>query len=101
MSGEIMKSRYRLLMLPLLTSSLLFAGNSEQAKQKKPPPPAPPQTEQSSVSEQYSGMYSFLKEGEFVQLTVEQGQLSGFVSRLGDIDSDRGVFLDQFFDKAK
>ncbi|MGA8540989.1 MAG: hypothetical protein WB566_15920, partial [Terriglobales bacterium] len=32
----------------------------------------------------YSGMYSFLREGEFVQLTVEdQGNVTGFVSRYG------------------
>jgi hypothetical protein len=47
-------------------------------------------------------MYSFLKEGEFVQLTVEdQGQVTGFVSRYGDGDSDKGAFLDQFFKNAK
>lgn len=51
-------------------------------------------------AERYSGMYSFLKEGEFVQLTIEQGRLSGFVSRMGDLESDRGLFLDQFFDKG-
>jgi hypothetical protein len=43
-------------------------------------------------------MYSFLREGEFVQITLEDaGQLTGFVSRYGDSESDRGVFLDQFF----
>jgi hypothetical protein len=47
-----------------------------------------------------SGMYTFLKEGEFVQLNVEDGKLSGFVSRFGDTDSDKGEFIDQFFDKA-
>lgn len=47
-----------------------------------------------------SGMYSFLREGEYVQITLEDGQLSGFVSRFGDSDSDRGQFIDQFFDKA-
>ena len=47
-----------------------------------------------------SGMYTFLKEGEFVQLTVEDGTLSGFVSRFGDTESDKGEFIDQFFDKA-
>jgi hypothetical protein len=47
-----------------------------------------------------SGMYSFLKEGEFVQVTVENGKLSGFISRFGESDSDRGTFIDQFFDKA-
>ena len=45
-------------------------------------------------------MFTFLKEGEFVQLTVEDGKLSGFVSRFGDTDSDKGEFIDQFFDKA-
>lgn len=47
-----------------------------------------------------SGMYTFLKDGEFVQLTVEDGKLSGFVSRFGDTESDKGEFIDQFFDKA-
>jgi hypothetical protein len=47
---------------------------------------------------EYSGMYSFLRDGEFVQLTVEgQGRVTGFISRYGDLDSDRGAFLDQFF----
>ncbi len=47
---------------------------------------------------EYSGMYSFLRDGEFVQLTVEeQGRVSGFVSRYGDLESDRGAFLDHFF----
>ena len=47
---------------------------------------------------EYSGMYSFLRDGEFVQVTVEdQGRVAGFVSRYGDLESDRGAFLDQFF----
>jgi hypothetical protein len=44
-----------------------------------------------------SGMYSFLKDGEYVQLTMDEGELSGFVSRFGDSSSDRGQFIDQFF----
>ena len=47
-----------------------------------------------------SGMYSFLKEGEFVQLNIEDGKLTGYISRFGDSDSDKGEFIDQFFDKA-
>jgi hypothetical protein len=47
-----------------------------------------------------SGMYSFLKDGEFLQITLEDGELSGFVSRFGDSESDRGQFIDQFFDKG-
>lgn len=47
-----------------------------------------------------SGMYTFLREGEFVQVTVEDGKLSGYVSRFGDSDSDKGQFIEQFFDKT-
>jgi len=47
-----------------------------------------------------SGMYTFLREGEFVQLTVEEGRLSGYVSRFGDSDSDKDQFIDQFLDKT-
>lgn len=53
-----------------------------------------------SASNDVSGMYTFLREGEFVQLTLEEGRLTGYVSRFGDSDSDRGQFIDQFFDKA-
>jgi len=53
-----------------------------------------------------SGMYSFLKEGEFVQITVENDQgakaprVTGFISRFGEGESDKGEFLDHFFTKA-
>jgi hypothetical protein len=46
---------------------------------------------------QYSGMYSFLKEGEFVQVTVEDADtVTGFISRF-EAEADKGEFLDQFF----
>lgn len=60
--------------------------------------PTAPQT--AAAAEDISGMYSFLKEGEFVQITVEENVVSGFVSRYGDSDTDKGTFLDQFFSKA-
>jgi hypothetical protein len=47
-----------------------------------------------------SGMYSFLRDGEFVQLTLDDGKLSGYISRFGESESDKGTFIDQFFDKA-
>ncbi|HEX8816595.1 MAG TPA: hypothetical protein VF753_13945 [Terriglobales bacterium] len=60
------------------------------------PPPAQP------AAENISGMYTFLREGEFVQVTVEDaGHVTGFISRYGDSDSDRGVFLNQFFKTGK
>ncbi|HZD93209.1 MAG TPA: hypothetical protein VE133_03085 [Candidatus Sulfotelmatobacter sp.] len=55
----------------------------------------------SAPAEDISGMYSFLKEGEFVQINLEKTGMSGYISRMGDSESDRGVFLDQFFEKAQ
>ena len=50
----------------------------------------------------YSGMYTFLREGEFIQVTVEeQGKVSGFISRFGDSDTDKNEFLDQLFESGK
>jgi hypothetical protein len=51
---------------------------------------------------EYSGMYSFLRDGEFVQVTVEDnGRVTGFVSRYGDSETDRDTFLDHFFKAGK
>lgn len=50
----------------------------------------------------YSGMYSFLQDGEFVQLSVEdQGYVTGFVSRYSDQQGDRKGFVDHFFKQSK
>ena len=50
----------------------------------------------------YSGTYSFLKEGEFIQITVEEaGKVTGFISRYGDADNERDAFLDHFFKEGK
>jgi hypothetical protein len=59
---------------------------------------ATPSAPASQPAEDYSGMYSFLRDGEFVQLTIEDaGRVTGFVSRYGDLESDHGQFLDHFF----
>ncbi|MGZ4831111.1 MAG: hypothetical protein ACXV78_15840 [Candidatus Angelobacter sp.] len=52
------------------------------------------------AAEDISGMYSFVKEGEFLQITLDKKAVTGYISRMGDSDSDSGVFLDQFFAKA-
>jgi hypothetical protein len=50
---------------------------------------------------EYSGMYSFLKEGEFAQVTVEDaGRVTGFISRYGDGENSK-AFVDQFFKSGK
>jgi hypothetical protein len=79
----------------LMVATAVLAGSLLMA-QAGPQNSAPAKS-----TEDYSGMYTFLKEGEFVQLSVEDGQLTGFVSRYGDEDSDKGAFLDQFFKQAK
>jgi hypothetical protein len=54
-----------------------------------------------AAKDDISGMYSFLKDGEFVQINQEEGgTITGFVSRFGDDESDKKTFLDQFFSKA-
>ena len=71
--------------------------------------PAAPQDSKSANNspaqtsgQNYSGMYSFLKDGEFLQVTVEDaGKVTGYVSRFGDGESDKGAFLDQFFKNGK
>jgi hypothetical protein len=60
------------------------------------------QTSESKTRREYSGMYSFLKDGEFIQITVEdQGRVTGFVSRYGEGGSDKEAFLDQYFRSGK
>lgn len=76
-----------------MASMLILLGTATlMAQTASPAPPTPVATED------YSGMYSFRKEGEFVQITVEDaGRVTGFVSRYGDGASDQGAFLNQFF----
>jgi hypothetical protein len=81
----------------LVVSAFMILG-ARLGAQDKNAPPAP----KTRYGSEYSGMYSFLKEGEFVQVTVEDaGRVTGFVSRYGDLDSDKGAFLDQFFKTGK
>jgi hypothetical protein len=81
-----------LLVLPLLLSGATQMGSAQGAAAQTPTPAA----------DDYSGMYTFLKDGEFVQITIEgKGAVSGFISRFGDSDSDRGTFLNQFFKSGK
>jgi hypothetical protein len=47
-----------------------------------------------------SGTYSFLREGELLELNLQERQIIGDIQRFGSSDSDRGVLLTHFFDKA-
>ncbi|MGA2694834.1 MAG: hypothetical protein ABSE92_02160 [Terriglobales bacterium] len=74
-----------------------------QSTQTSAPAPASSSAPPAATSvPDYSGMYAFRRDGEFLQLNVEEdGRLTGFVSRYGDLDSDRGEFMNQFFKQAK
>jgi hypothetical protein len=80
--------------LALLVGVLLSAAFLEAQN-------APPQSSTQAVAD-YSGMYAFLQEGEFIQLTIEdEGQITGFISRYGDSDADHGAFIDHFIKEGK
>jgi hypothetical protein len=82
---------YRFFPAMLLLTCTLSSGQN--------PPNSPPAAKPAN---DYTGMYSFLQDGEFVQLTVEdEGRVTGFISRYGDLESDRGEFLDLFFKSGK
>lgn len=83
----------RYLLLPTLVVSLFTLAVARQQ-------PSSSAAQDAAKADDPSGTYSFLKEGEFIQLTIDDGKLSGYVSRFGDTDSDKGTFIDQFFDKA-
>ena len=86
------------LVLGLMLSPLVAAqdANSQAA------PAQTPSASADKSAQPYSGMYSFLKDGEFLQVTVEDGgSVTGYVSRYGDGESDQGAFLDQFFKNGK
>jgi hypothetical protein len=62
----------------------------------------PSSAHETKSGREFSGMYTFLEDGEFVQITVEdEGRVTGFVSRYGDGGSDKGAFLDQYFKSGK
>jgi len=98
-----------LVVLLILLAGIAFPSSRLYAQEAKPPdstqskpPDQAASSEKDKAGDAYSGMYTFLKEGEFVQLTVEDGgRVTGFISRYGDGESDKGAFLDQFFKTGK
>jgi hypothetical protein len=88
--------------LVILLVAIAAASSSQDSKTPTPKPAQPTTGQESKVAREYSGMYAFLKDGEFVQISVEdEGRVTGFVSRYGEGDSDKGAFLDQFFRSGK
>ncbi len=82
--------------------AIAFASAAQDSKATAPKAAEAPAVKQAAKGLDYSGIYSFLKDGEFVQITVEDdGRVTGFISRYGEGDSDKGAFLDQYFRSAK
>jgi hypothetical protein len=86
----------------VLTAATLAAGTTAQQPKTSETKPGEPPAAEKAGGRAYSGMYSFLKDGEFLQLTVEDNNsVTGFISRFGEGESDKGAFLDQFFKTGK
>ena len=82
-----------------MTSAGLAAQEAKPSPDTGKPAASPADSDR---GHEYSGMYSFRKDGEFVQVSVaDADHVTGFVSRFGDGESDKGAFLDQYFKTAK
>lgn len=93
--------RFRLLIACLLSLSLAAAAQDKNAKTAPPSQTKAAQPDSdNSPAEDFSGMYSFLKEGEFVQITLDKDGITGYISRQGDQEGGQVTFLDQWFSQA-
>jgi hypothetical protein len=98
-----MNKLYATLIAAFCLAAFTLAASGQNSKTAAPnsAKPASPGTD-TQPGREYSGMYSFLKDGEFVQITVEdEGSLTGFLSRYGEAESDKGAFLEQYFRSGK
>jgi len=95
-----MKKFKAIFVCALWTAAAVLCFLSANAQESKTAPPAA--GHETKSGKQYSGMYSFMEDGEFVQITVEDdGRVTGFVSRFTDGESDKGAFLDHYFRSGK
>jgi hypothetical protein len=93
---------HRVVLVVLAMALTLGVAPAASAKQPSGAAAPNPAASEKSNGHAYSGMYTFLKEGEFLQVSVEADErVSGFISRYEDEDSDKGTFVDQFFKSAK
>jgi hypothetical protein len=84
------------------TCVLIVSASTVAQDLPKPGTKTPPATAESQTGREYSGMYSFIEDGEFVQITVEDdGKVTGYVSRYGEGGSDEGKFVEHFFRSGK
>jgi hypothetical protein len=98
-AGRVFVKRWLAVFVWGLSFAVVAVGQESKPATPKESPSAAPDANSGKV---YSGMYSFLRDGDFVQITVEdEGKVTGFVSRYGDEENGTGAFLDQFFRSGK
>ncbi len=78
----------------------VFASAQTASKPSQEAPPPASTAPANTAAEDISGMYSFLKDGEFLQINLDANGVSGVISRQGTQESDRGQFLDLVFSSA-
>jgi hypothetical protein len=89
-----------LFVLPLFLGATGMCAAQARAKAPTASAVSAPGPNTNSAAEDISGIYGFLRDGEFLQINLEPDGVSGYISRQGELESDRGSFLDQFFSSA-
>ena len=80
-----------MLVFALLALAALAAADSRPKKS---------QAADSVPLQEVSGIYSFLREGELLELNIQEGRIIGDIQRFGSGPSDGGVMLAHFFENA-
>lgn len=55
----------------------------------------------STLPKDVSGAYAFDHEGESIEIDIDRGKLGGYITRLGDEETDRNTPLTYFFDHTE
>lgn len=64
------------------------------------PKAAPHSTGRSTLPQDASGEYLIDESGSTIEITLDEGRLSGYITRMGDEQSDKNTPLTFFFDQA-
>jgi len=76
----------------LAAVTLAQAGSSSAAQPSTNAPAA-------SIGD-FSGTYTFLRDGEDLQINVQNGKLDGYVTRYGETEDDKSVQLQHLIEKS-
>ncbi len=88
-----MIARLKTLLAALVCLTVVALAGSSGAAQTSTKAPA------ASIGD-FSGTYTFLSDGEDLQINVQNGKLDGYVTRFGDSDRKDPLLLQHFFSKA-